>query len=116
MRTLILILLCFNLSAQKDYDKHYIVSVNLSSFVGSSAYYFTKKPLISGLIGIGTSFLVGMGKEYIWDEKLGKGTKSGLDLDADLRGSLAGGLITFGVTDCIRKKKEKIDTEYYNFN
>ena len=109
----ILLILPFSLLSQQDYAKHYMVSVNLSSFVGSSTYYVTKKPLISALAGLGASFLVGMGKEFIWDERMGKGTKSGLDLDADLRGSLTGAFFTFVITNTIDKKRNTLDSLKY---
>ena len=44
MRILILILLCFNLSAQKDYEKHYMVSVTflhlLTAYTGTVAMQY----------------------------------------------------------------------------
>ena len=116
MKTLLLILLTIGMNAQSDYEKHYIMSVNISSFVGSSTYYVTKRPLLSALTGLGTSFLVGMGKEFIYDGMMGKGTKSEIDLDADLRGSIVGSFFTFGISNTIDKKRDKIDSLRYVFN
>ena len=96
-----------------DYDAHYVVSANISSFFAASAYYITKRPLISGLIGIGASFLVGMGKEYIYDGMMHKGTKSNLDLEADAKGSANGGLLSFAIIDTMDKRKQKIDSLKY---
>lgn len=104
------------MKGQQDYAKHYMVSVNLSSFVGSSTYYVTKRPLLSALTGLGASFLVGMGKEFIYDGMMGKGTKSEIDLDADLRGAIVGGFFTFGISNTIDKKRDKIDSLRYVFN
>ena len=115
-QTIFILLIAFGMKGQQDYAKHYMVSVNLSSFIGSSTYYVTKKPLISALAGLGASFLVGMGKEFIWDERMGKGVKSGLDLDADLRGSLTGAFFTFGITNTIDKKRNTLDSLRYVFN
>lgn len=115
-QTLILLLLATGMNAQSDYEKHYIMSVNLSSFVGSSTYYISKRPLLSALTGLGTSFLIGMGKEFIYDGMMGKGTKSEIDLDADLRGSIVGGFFTFGISNTIDKKRTKLDSLRYVFN
>lgn len=99
-----------------DYHAHYMGSVNLSSFISSSAYYITKRPLISGLIGIGASFLITYTKEEVYDGMLGKGTNSISDKDGNGRGSAAGGLISFGISDTIDKKRNKIDSLKYQFN
>lgn len=115
MKTLLLILIPFTLFSQNDYDKHYMVSVNISSYVGSSTYYLSKRPLLSALTGLGASFLVGMGKEFIYDGMMGKGVKSELDLDADFRGSLVGTFFTFGITNTIDKKRDKLDSLKYQF-
>lgn len=115
MKTLFLILISFTLSSQTDYDKHYMVSVNLSAFVGSSTYYLTKRPLLSALTGLGASFLVGLSKEFVYDGIMGKGVKSNGDLDADLRGSLSGAFFTFGITNTIDKKRDKLDSLKYQF-
>ena len=118
MKTITLILLAFGMNAQKwtDYDKHYMVSVNISSYVGSSTYYLTKRPLLSALTGLGASFLVGLGKELVYDGMLRKGVKSEADLDADLRGSLAGSFFSFGITNTVDKKRDKLDSLKYIFN
>lgn len=104
------------MKGQQDYAKHYMISVNLSSFIGSSFYYITKKPLISAGIGLGTSFLIGKAKEDIWDGMMGKGVKSNDDLDGDGRGSLVGAFFTFGITNTIDKKRNTLDSLRYVFN
>lgn len=93
-----------------DYDLHYAVSVNMSSFISSNVYYVTKRPLLSGLIGAVVSFGVGYGKEKINDKNV-----SINDLDADGRGSIVGGLFTFGITDTMQKRQAKLDTLKYQF-
>jgi hypothetical protein len=39
-----------------------------------------------------------------------------LDLDADARGSIVGGLFSFGIMDTMEKRKAKIDSLKYQFN
>lgn len=91
-----------------DYELHYVGSVNLSSFISSSAYYITKRPLISGLIGAVVSFGIGYGKEKFMDKSVSKS-----DLDGDGRGSVTGGLFSFGIIDTMEKRKIKLDTMSY---
>lgn len=98
-----------------DYHAHYMGSVNLSSFISSSAYYITKRPLISGFIGLGLSFLITYTKEEVYDGMLGKGTNSISDKDGNGRGSAAGGLISFGIEDTLKRRKQNIDTLRYQF-
>jgi hypothetical protein len=93
-----------------DYDLHYAVSVNMSSFISSNVYYVTKRPLLSGLIGAVVSFGVGYGKEILMDKNVSRN-----DLDADGRGSIVGGLFTFGITDTMKKRQAKLDTLKYQF-
>ena len=114
MKLILLILLSFSLSAQIPSDaKHVYATCAITHFVGWGVYHKTEKPGLSCLIGMGSGMLVGLGKEYIWDKKLDKGTFSKLDLASDAWGCLIGGITLRCAIDWSevgfipRKKKNK---------
>lgn len=95
MKTLIILLFPFLLSAQSitdDKNMHYMAGVNISAGIGSLTYYYTKRPFISCLTGIGASLLAGWGKELIWDKGLHKGTYDVWDANTTGWGGLTGAL------------------------
>ena len=115
MRAIFLILLSFTLSAQKipDDAKHVYATCAITHAVGWGVYYKTDKPGLSCVIGMGAGMIAGLGKEYIWDKKLDKGTFSKLDLASDAWGCLLGGITLRCAIDwkevgfIPRKKKDK---------
>lgn len=94
-----------------DYHAHYMCSVNITGFAASSFYYLTDRPVLSAFLGTVTSFAIGVAKEYAIDRN-----PSMMDLDGDGRGSIFGGVITFGALDKIHKKRIQLDTLQYQFN
>lgn len=94
MKTLILILISFSLSGQKipSDAKHVYATCAITHFVGWGIYHKTDRIGLSCLSGMASGMLVGLGKEYIWDKKLGKGEFSKLDLTSDAWGCLLGGI------------------------
>ena len=115
MKTLLLILLSFTLSAQKipSDAKHVYATCGITHAVGWVVQNKTDRPGLSCLIGMSSGMLVGLGKEYIWDRKLGKGEFSKLDIANDAWGCLLGGLTLRVAIDwkevgfIPRKKKDK---------
>ena len=117
---LLLLIFCFNIcSAQykwTDYDSHYHACGNITGFATSSMYYVTKKAGLSTFIGILTGISVGLLKEYVYDKAMNKGTFSGIDIEADVKGSLIYGLVSFASINTGENHKLKIDTLKYQFN
>ena len=107
-KILILLFVTFGMKAQiDDKGKHYLAGVIISNWAGSSAYYFGAKPLKACLIGFTAGALTGLGKEYIYDKQMGRGTFSKPDLEMTVWGSLVG---TFCLRIAIDRNQKK-----YNF-
>lgn len=114
-KLIILLLFPFLLNAQlNDKDKHYLAGVVISNWAGSSAYYFGAKPFKACLIGFTAGTLAGLGKEYIYDRQLGKGTFNKEDLLTTVWGSLAGTFCLRIALDYNQKKYNFVEYERYN--
>ena len=115
MKTLIALILSFNLSAQikwTDYDSHFHVSGVLTTGFSSTYYYFTQKKVLSVFFGISSSIFVSSLKEFIYDKHFNKGHYSNGDIDANGRGAITYGFFTFGsISDM--EKQQQIDTLIY---
>jgi hypothetical protein len=111
IKTLALILLTLTLPAQNDGGlKHVYTSAAITM---GAAYGVNKiKPLrnrtfICSLIGASLATGVGLGKEYIYDRKLGRGTFSKMDIENNLRGVVLG-MFSINIIFDIKKKNHKI--------
>ena len=120
MKTLIALILSFNLcSAQikwTDYDSHFHASGMITGYATSSMYYVTKKAGLSTFIGVLTGVTVGLLKEYVYDKAMNRGTFSGIDIEADIKGSLTYGFFSFASINTAENHKLKLDTLKYQFN
>lgn len=121
-KILILLFVAFGMKGQiTDKDgtaKHYLAGVVVSNWAGSSAYYFGAKPFKSCLIGFGAGVLAGLGKEYIYDKAMDRGTFSKPDLAMTVWGSLVGSFCLRVAIDRNQKKYnfvEKYDLEKFQF-
>jgi hypothetical protein len=114
----ILLLLTFGVRGQtwdKDGDsKHYIAGVVISNWAGSSAYYFGAKPFKACLIGFAAGTLAGLGKEYIYDKQMNRGTFSKGDLTTTIWGSLVGTFCLRIALDRNQKKFNFVEYERHN--
>lgn len=93
---------------------HVYASAGITHVVGNLVYYKTDKIGLSTFTGMASAFAVGLGKEYIWDKKLGKGVFNKQDIFFNGWGCLLGG-VTFRVVIDIRDsglKKRKDKYEY----
>ena len=95
MKTLILILLSFTLSGQSDKSdvKHVYASLGLTVIGSEISYHYTKNVTKSLLMGSATALTIGLGKEFIYDRTLKKGTFSKMDIFFDVWGVLLGVVI-----------------------
>ena len=116
MKTLTLILLTSLGFAQIPSDvKHVYASWIITDVVGGLAYSKTEKIHESILIGVGTSVLCGMTKEYIWDKRLKRGTFSKVDMMDNVWGTLLGAVtLRVGIDIYERNKKKKIRKQYFD--
>lgn len=109
---LLLLIFTFNIcSAQykwTDYDTHFHVSGNISGYATSSYYYLTKKPVLSAFLGVLTGISIGMGKEYIYDKSMGRGTFSTYDIEANVKGAMTYGFFAFGTIGTIERRQQKL--------
>ena len=114
MKLILLILFPFLLQSQRkwtDYDTHVHVSGNLTSGIASAIYYKTHRNILSCLAASGIVSAIGLSKELIYDGYLNLGTKSVLDMDANVKGIIIYGAFSFAITNGIEKKQ--IEFENY---
>jgi hypothetical protein len=115
---LLLLIFCFNIcSAQykwTDYDTHVHASGMITGYATSSMYYVTKKAGLSTFIGVLTGVTFGLLKEYVYDKSMNRGTFSGVDIEADIKGSLTYGFFSFASINTA--ENHKLDTLKYQFN
>ena len=105
MRYLLLILICFNLSAQDGRVKHFYASAFGAVAISEVTYQITDRPILSGFIGGGLMFLIGYGKEKFHDDRV-----SNNDLFNDGFGSATGAMcwaVHFDINDRSYKRKQK---------
>jgi len=93
--------------SEKDKAKHYWVSNLGTMAIGGVVYHYTERPGLSSLAGGVTMFGIGAAKEFIWDGKMKKGTKSGGDLFMDGWGCLVGMMQIRVVIDIKERKKTR---------
>jgi hypothetical protein len=118
MKYLIILLLSTNiLYSQKDYSstKHFYAGFTITCGSSLVVNHYIKKPLLSTLIGFTIGSLVGIGKEVIWDRKLGKGTYDKFDMWDTSWGSVCGATFMIGAFSYrIKKQKDKLNKlKYY---
>jgi hypothetical protein len=109
MKYLILLLLSTNmLYSQKDYSssKHFYAGFTITCGSSLVVNHYIKRPLLSTLIGFTIGSLVGIGKEVIWDRKLGRGTYDKFDMFDTSWGSACGATFMIGAFS-YREKKQK---------
>lgn len=102
MKTILLILLSFNVYSQSilinDKTKHYKSSINIVNFAASSSTYIQyelcKKVRLSVSLAIGLTAGIAAtnAKEDIWDDKLKLGNKSNEDREVGIIGAFVGTL------------------------
>jgi hypothetical protein len=116
MKYLIILLLSTNiLYSQKDYSstKHFYAGFTITCTSFLIVNHYIKKPLLSTLIGFTIGSLVGIGKEVIWDRKLGRGTYDKVDMFDTSWGSACGATFMIGAFS-YKNKKDKINKlKYY---
>jgi len=106
-----LLLISFNMIGQNIVDndpstvKHVYASWIGSTLIGTSVNHFIDRPTLSTWIGGISMFVIGLGKEYIWDKKMKRGVFSKDDIISDLWG-IGLGLVTCRVVIDIRQNKE----------
>ena len=112
MKYLIILLLSTNmLYSQKDYSstKHFYAGFTITCGSSLVVNHCIKKPLLSTLIGFTVGSLVGIGKEVIWDRKLGRGTYDKYDMFDTSWGSACGATFMIGAFSYrIKKQKNKL--------
>ena len=117
MKTIILLLISFSISAQVTIEKiddkalHVYAGMIASAGIGSFAYHKTKKPFISCLIGFGSGCLIGIGKEAVYDKLLKRGVCSNEDAYFTFWGSAVGSFVLRAGIDI--KERHDIDKEYF---
>ena len=112
MKYLIILLLSTNmLYSQKDYSstKHFYAGFTITCGSSLVVNHCIKKPLLSTLIGFTVGSLVGIGKEVIWDRKMGRGTYDKFDMWDTSWGSACGATFMIGAFSYrIKKQKNKL--------
>ena len=111
MKTLLLILLSFSLTAQRltDDQKHWVAGSLISGVSGSAAYELGARPFHAACIGFGLGTLAGIAKEAIWDKRMKRGTCDNGDAFTTSWGALFGSLTVIIYID--RKEKNTIFVE-----
>lgn len=110
-----------------DDNMHYLAGHGIAAGVGYSMHFFTNRPVLSCLAGFLTGTAIGVGKEYIYDKELNKGTFSVGDMATTAWGSLTGSLMLRVVIDVENRHnkksflfkqtaKEDVFKELYAFN
>ncbi len=112
MKTLLLILISFSLSAQKITDdvKHHYAGVGITIISGSLMHKATKHRFLSLVTGLACGICAGIAKEEIWDRKMGRGTPSEMDKINTAWGSICG---TMYLGLGLHFRNRKIDTTFY---
>ncbi|MEO6301758.1 MAG: hypothetical protein ABIP51_01170 [Bacteroidia bacterium] len=96
MKTIILLLFVIQVRGQiisDDKTKHFYVAMGASVSVGELLYKKTNLHGISSLVGILSGIAITIGKETIYDKKLGRGTPNLNDAIVGCFGSITGGMI-----------------------
>lgn len=120
MKLLILILITFSLNGQplnsypKDYHYHVQGSILLQGCITSFVYWKTERNVFSNFMGVIGALSIGLAKEYVYDKAMKRGTFSALDIEADVRGCLYGGVIN-SININVMERKNYIDTLKYKF-
>lgn len=119
MKTMLLILITLNLSAQlkiKDDTKHYYAGLGISVGTSALVYELTDNNKLSLAIGFASGVGAGVLKEYWWDKHLQRGTFSKEDLYTTMWGSFTSIPILISIRDFKKRKQINIDTvKYSNF-
>ncbi len=100
-------MLTFGMNAQRkwtDYDTHVHVSGNLTSGISSLLYAKTERNLLSNLAASGIVSMIGLGKEYIYDGLMNKGTKSAIDMEANTKGIMIYFFFNITIVNNIEKR------------
>jgi hypothetical protein len=78
---------------RKDYIYHIIAGFLISGLTAFLIQQFWLRELM--VISTPATMLVGLGKEFIWDKLLGKGTFEGADLWFDTFGALVATVLAY---------------------
>lgn len=92
---------------------HTYVSWIGTTLIGNAVNDRIHKPTLSTWIGSVSMFGIGLGKEYIWDKKMGKGVFNKMDI-ADNAWGCALGLVTCRVVIDIKDNKKKKKLNIYS--
>jgi hypothetical protein len=96
-----------------DDTKHYAAGCLIDGSVTSITYFFTKKGVLSQILGSIAGIGAGALKEYYWDGHLNRGVKSNGDFLVTAWGSLTMKPAIFCVRDHRKRKQLALDTTYY---
>lgn len=115
MKTLFFILLSIFADAQSAYNrdifddkfKHNVGATIIAITTGEIMYQTTNLEGLSSAIGGITAIAITVGKEYIYDQYLGKGVFSVEDIIAGCMGSLTGAMIHRVIIDLRYKHRQK---------
>lgn len=109
--TIILFTLTLTSQAQLARDKQeHLICGSAIGFWASSATV-NKKPSISFVYSIGSSALIGGGKELIYDKWMGKGTPE----FKDFAWTVAGGATGWAVIQGVRLVSKRIDKKHHRW-
>lgn len=114
MKTILLILFPFLLTAQRDILYHNLAGHAISMSTGWATYKATDRIGLSLITGLTCGVIAGIAKEEIWDRKWKRGTPSMTDKLATGWGAFVG-TVCLSVCIEIREKKQYLEYEKYNF-
>jgi hypothetical protein len=129
MKTLLTIILSINFCFAQDhgtfknpkwtdYDWHVNVTGNIAAQTTSSFYFLTGRKGLSALLGSAVAAVISIvGKEYVYDKLMGRGTPSLKDIDGNITGIVLYTLPEMGAIDTWERKRLKLDTlQFQNLN
>ena len=113
MKTILLLLITFQLSSQID-DKalHVYAGCAITMVTSEVLQSYNVKPWKAVLIGLGAGVLAGAGKELVWDKAMNRGTPDVWDFTSTCWGSLIGVIIEIPIIDLRLKRKDKTKYGY----
>ncbi len=107
-QTILILLIAFGMKAQENKTDvlHVYGSWAGTTLIGTSINHYLDRPTLSTWLGGVTMFGIGLGKEYIWDKKMKRGTFNKNDIVLNGWGC-ALGLVTCRVVIDIKYKKDE---------
>ena len=116
-QTIIILLIAFGMKAQESKTDvlHVYSSWAGTTLIGTSINHYLDRPTLSTWLGGVTMFGIGLGKEYIWDKKMKRGTFNKNDIVLNSWGC-ALGLVTCRVVIDIKQRNNNEDKRKYTWN